>query len=369
MSFSAWTLCRRAMDAVSIGRSLLRAAIGQPPLDRLTADSYNRWFSAATAGRVIPALIEVAGKTEPDLTGPQWEELIAVDRAVQARSLHLENQLSAIAQVLDARDIEYAALKGSATAHLDYPSPAARQLGDIDILVRPESLQMAETHLSAAGWFRAYGLPGGHEKFTHAITLRDRTNVELDVHQAIAHRAVGLRVPTSELLSRAERYALPRSTQLALCANDRFLHAAVHLGTADPAHRRLSSMADVLLLAHSPEVDPFATFSSAAEWRLSWLVVRALKIAFRSAEMDVPDRWMSAIEVIPPRDDLLIRLAYRAASRRAVIEELAYLRLLSKRDAFRYLRGYMRPDDLYRSSHGRGPVAQSRYLARKALGK
>ena len=66
---------------------------------------------------------------------------------------HLQRQalLRRLSQALDRDAVPFAVLKGMVLAHLAYPDPALRPMGDIDLWTRPEHLDAAARALEGAG--------------------------------------------------------------------------------------------------------------------------------------------------------------------------------------------------------------------------
>lgn len=321
----------------------------------------------ARVERVVPLLFQLVKGATTDISENQWLQLRELQGAALSRVVQLEHHTIEVSRVLQARRISHAFLKGSATAHLDYPSPEWREFSDIDVLISPSSRVAVLRALADEGWTQGYALPRHHEDFTHAITLV-KSGMELDLHQRIAHRALGLLAPTSDLLDRRRSFSVPGTDMPALSDTDRLIHAALHSATSGiPKRRRLSSLADVLVIAESRPSIAAEVLDRSARWRL-WPVVREeIRIAYRTARIETPDPWRAALQERPRHRDRLVDAAYLAPYRRPVLEEFAYLRLLEGwRSRARYVRGYLATDPDYAEQHGRnGPMAQARYLLRK----
>jgi hypothetical protein len=283
---------------------------------------------------------------------------------VMATMVRFEHDLLEVAAALSDLDCSFAVLKGAATAHLDYPDASLRQYGDVDLLVAPQHFSSACSMLAERGWLQAYPLPRHHERFTHAITLRNAQRVEIDLHQRIAHRAIGLLVPAEELLSGSIEYEVAGTTLSALSQTDRLIHAALHAITSRGPYRRLSSGADVLVLAAAPSPTAGAVLRRAETWRIRSLVEFAIKDTYAAAQLTLPNDWGQAMSVPTGKRDRLVDRAYLSHRRRAAVEEVAYLRLMrSWSDRVSYLSGYFSTDPDYTARNQRsGIVPQSRYL-------
>src|SRR5262249_37581155 len=149
-----------------------------------------------------------------------------------------------------------------------------------------------------------------------------------DLHQRIARRGVGLRIPTRELLDDAVPFVIAGSTLLALNEIDRLIHSTVHAVMSRGPSRRLSSVADVLVEAHQQEQRAPEVLDRAEGWRVRSIVERGVLDAFSTAQVEVPSAWAEAMRRPIRRRDRLVDRAYLAPLRRPASEELAYLRLL-----------------------------------------
>lgn len=343
---------------------LLRSALGRDGPIEPTETDWMRWVELAGTERVLPLLHNIASTTATDLSDEQRQMAAKLQLDLMATMVRFEHDLLDVAGQLSHGGVQCAVLKGAATAHLDYADPALRQFGDVDLLVSPEDLPRAIELLSVTGWRQTYPLPRYHERFTHAITLSNERRVQIDVHQRIAPRAVGELIPTRDLLAKAVTYEVAGQSLWALSEHDRLIHAALHTQASKGAFRRLSSAADVLLLAESNSQTAEAVLARAETWRVRPLVVQAITSTYSDALLSVPDAWVVAISRRTLHRDRLVEHAYLSEERRPAFEELAYLRVMRGwRNRGLYLRGYFSTDADYAKRNLRsGFVAQSRYL-------
>jgi hypothetical protein len=316
--------------------------------------------------RVAPLLYELVDAVPTDLSDERRDEIHSLQLAVQSHSVRLEHHLIVVAALLAEHGIRSAVLKGAATAHLDHADPSWREFVDIDLLIDPADLTEASVLLGREGWVQGYALPRGHEQYTHAVTFVHE-GMELDLHQRIGHRALGLLVPTRELLDHAVPFEIAGAELRALDEIDRLIHSAIHAVTSRGLSRRLSSVADVLLAADRRPHLAGDVLAQAERWRVRSIVERGVRDAYAAAQLGVHAEWADAMRRPIRRRDRLVDRAYLSSFRRPVVEELAYLRLLASwRERWRYARGYLATDADYASQHGRSGVgAQARYLASK----
>ena len=350
--------------------ALLRVVVGRPGPVVPDAATWREWKWLAQWERVAPLLYQLIDLVPTDLTDEQREEVRQLHGSVLLRCIQLEHHMLVALRLLDDHGIRGVALKGGATAHLDYPNPSWREVSDIDVLIDPADRIRALQLLRNEGWVQGYALPKGHDEFTHAVTLvKDR--MELDLHQRIGRRALGLRVPTRELLEGAVSFDVAGAEVFALNDVDRLIHSALHCVSARGDDRRLSSVADVLLGAHRRADAARDVLERAERWRVRLLVEQAVLDAFAVAQLDAPEQWVEAMRRPIHRRDRLVEGAYLSDRRARVRMELAYLRLLRGwRTRWRYVVGYFKTDSDYVQQHRRSGVrAQSRYVLAKLRGR
>lgn len=330
---------------------LVRAAIARAGPIEPDDQDWAAWVTLAVRERAIPQLYAASIGPSAHLSEERLGMIGDMQLDVARMAVRLEQRLLEVAELFHENGIEFAVLKGAATSHLDYSDPSERQFGDIDVLVGPDDFPRSREVLERAGWRHSYALPRHHERFAHALTFRDADGRELDLHQHIAHRALGLVVPTAALLESTTTFSIAGRAMRALRGEDRLIHAALHAIASRGRYRRLSSVADVIVLAEKLHAESSVVFERSERWRIRSLVEAAISDAYREAMLRIPEAW------IPGRSRAtshlmgvgLIDYAYLGPSRRLGAEELVHLRHLpSWRDRLLYAYGHLRVD------HGKG---------------
>jgi len=346
--------------------ALLRVAVERPGSVVPDATTWLRWASVAGAEHVVPLLYQLVDHAPTDLSDDDREAIRSAQVRAQSRFVRLEHHLILVAGLLAQHGIRAAVLKGCATAHLDYPDPSWREVTDIDLLIDPADRSTALALLSHDGWTEGYALPRRHYEYTHAVTLVHE-GMELDLHQRIARRALGLLVPTRELLDHAISFDIAGSELLALDEIDRLIHSTLHAVASRGIYRRLSSVADVLLTADRRPDRAGDVLARAERWRVRSLVERGILDAYAAAQLDVPAAWADAMRRPTHGRDRLVDRAYLSDGRRPLAEEVAYLRLLPRwRDRWAYTRGYFAFGPESEAPRRRsGPRERARYLLAK----
>ncbi len=218
----------------------------------------------AMGQRVVPLLAQAVHDGSVAVPAATAEAIVQRDRAVQRSSVAIEIELLSVAEVLDRAGLGFVLLKGLATGHLDYPSPAWRQTGDVDLLLSAADVASAVELLVRRGAVSV--VSDEISTLAKATTVRMPSGVEIDLHARpvmLPYGAVGL-LPTVPC-------EIGGVTLQALARPDRWAHAVAHHALSAPGYRRASSLCDVL--ATWPTPDEHQQWGDAiARWRATTLL-------------------------------------------------------------------------------------------------
>jgi hypothetical protein len=168
---------------------LLQAALGS---GEDVARSWSEWRGrvnlddvTATSFRLLP--LTYVNLLEHGVDDPDLGRLKGIYRQAWVRAQLQQRGLAEALRLLADAGIETMLLKGSALLQRVYPTPAARPMEDLDVLVHPEQLRRAVDGLVAGGWriSRADGLPDSRIPLVHAVHLRRQIAewINLDLHR------------------------------------------------------------------------------------------------------------------------------------------------------------------------------------------
>jgi Uncharacterised nucleotidyltransferase len=287
-----WSTVNVADDA-SVGEVLLAvAAYGLAgttrtlPAKPLPDEAWELFFHTALSERLIGLLAAaVEGEAMP-VTGGQRDAVEDAHVQAMARTLVLERVMLDTVEILRVERIDVRLLKGSAFAHLDYPDPALRPCGDVDLLVRGGQFDVAVRRLEAAGLHRVQVEPrrGFASRFGKGVTLRSADGIEIDLHRTLAHGSYGFTVPLDEMWRSPSVLRLAATDVAVLSAEDRLLHAAYHLLLGAPPIRLLH-LRDVAEMALYGGLDASAVRRRAALWRAEAVLSLALRETWSQLEI------------------------------------------------------------------------------------
>ena len=187
-----------------------------------------------SALKPTPVWLQVPARLRDELTRAYYQ--------AQARELFLEQEIADDLNALSEHGIDTLLLKGTALAHLLYPSPALRPRCDTDLLLRDKpTADRAWQLLKQRGYTRQPAVSGdfvSHE-YCCARKTTPQTGVVLDVHWRLSNsnyfaqkfsfeQLLAQRVPVQPLGPSAFALSLPHALMHAL------LHRLWSLGAGEP---------------------------------------------------------------------------------------------------------------------------------------
>lgn len=260
--------------------AIIAAALpgGMPPdtLRGTPSQVVTRLTALRASGLVRAGLDVGSGSAWADWPDDARAALDALHLAELRSSLAVESVAVTVARQLERAGVPYAITKGCATAHLDYPDPAERVSGDVDLLVARADFPGALESLASIGYGRME--PPFRARWEHRyakdIPLINEVHVEVDVHLALATGHFGVAMNTDPLLAHTTTFTVGGHHLRALDATGRLIHATIHsaAGTA----MQLASAADVAMIGGRPDHDHSALVSRLAATGAGAIVARGV---------------------------------------------------------------------------------------------
>jgi len=184
------------------------------------------------------------------------ETLAALEIARRSAAVgHLPRQavLRRMAQALDAAGIPFVVLKGAALAHLAYPDPTLRAMGDIDIWTRPDDLDRTAAVLTTVGipyssrmeLRRAAGKPMAQD--SSRVFEATGTTVVVELHGEVRSMLAVAPAWSAVAWSRAAPRNLGGIAARVLHAEDMLTHLAVHASAHHHFEMGLRPLLDIAL--------------------------------------------------------------------------------------------------------------------------
>lgn len=262
----------------------LKSSLQVSPTEPLNQIAWEELLLHVRMQRISSLLTRAVVDGRVPATYAQIQEALDIDTQALARVLVLEATLVQLASVLGDADVHFRVLKGPAVAHLDYPDPAWRDFGDLDLLIHPDDLDSAVAVLADHGYVRRFPEPrtGFDRRFTKSVSMANADGLEFDLHRTFAPGLFGLRVRVSMLWdSPPERFVLGGRTLDALRVEKRLIHACYHaaLGNVPP---RLVPLRDIAQLLLGGRLDATRVLQLAAAWQGEAVVAHAITTAWRA---------------------------------------------------------------------------------------
>lgn len=236
----------RSVSAFGLAGSLLE--LPAQPLDEA---GFVRLSSAVRRQRLTGLFwAAIEGGALPT-TESQRERAEAAHVRVLTGVLALEELLVDTARLFADEQIPVRVLKGSALAHLDFPDPALRPFGDIDLLIPGTRFDDAVALLVGRGCTRRFPdpRPGFYRRFGKGASVRTPEGLEIDLHRSFSMGPFGERLALDDIWSACEVFEVAGEPLTTLPVEVRLLHACYHaaLGDRVPQLAPLRDVAQILL--------------------------------------------------------------------------------------------------------------------------
>ncbi len=246
-------------SAVDFWQSLLESRARQGRRDDASWPGRDSWIAFLT-----PALVE-------SLTPGGMDEAVLRENRLYGR-FQQAVQTQALAWIAEA-GIDCVALKGFAAAFLYYPEPAARLIGDLDLLVRRQDLQRLIEALAARGFAFGGGSDPAWGFLSDASFLPFHSadgNCNLDLHVEPDSYPLHLGLDVERVFARARQVMAGTRMVAVPCAEHMALIAVSNLAKDKFAPDGLRKLLDLArLLDHEKDFDWAALRATAARSRLS----------------------------------------------------------------------------------------------------
>lgn len=223
-----------------------------------------RDFAGSSEEQILVDLARSQGLLGPLARAGIEPYVQAFDKAAEkeqvARNLQLLAHLLEVTRAFESEGLPYLVLKGASSSQQLYGTPHAREYGDLDLLVSPESLDKAEALLESLG-FQFVGRPStpgrlrAFRQFIREVSaLNSRTAAVVDLQWRPFGHWVAYNPPFETLWSRRSRLDLGGlGTIWTLDATDTLILLAFH-GSQD-GWRYLKSLLDFAIAVSSWKVD------------------------------------------------------------------------------------------------------------------
>ena len=278
--------------------AIRRAACAVGDWDALTEKADYHGMSALLCWNLMRAC--------PDLVPPPaLDRLRQAFNANAARNLRFASELVRIASLFERAGIEFVPIKGPAVAWSLYESPALRQMGDLDLLVRPADASHAVDVLVASGAVPAYGTDLRFFRSARELPLTSSAGVGLDLHWALAAAQFGHALDLHHFWSRLVPATFAGRTFRTFAPNDLLIFLSVH--GAKHFWSSLRWLADLARLIDGASLDWDAIMAYAGARRASRIVSASLLLAADVLGANVPAAVLDRARACPHASTIAVQ--------------------------------------------------------------
>lgn len=246
--------------------------------------------------RLLPLLFTHLNDVAADIV-PNAERVTLRDEfaANAAKNLALALELVAAVDLLDSQGIRALPYKGPTFAQCIYGSLAARQMKDVDILVRPADLDRTVSLLAARGFVSVTRvLPMARRLgLEHQCALfRPSDGTIIELHVSVVPRAMAPPVTLDELWRNRLQTSMLGGTMPSPSHEDMLVILCLHGSKHQWA--RLEWICGLAELLRSKPLDWLKVLARADQWRATRMLNTGLLLAAELLNANVPDTVLAA---------------------------------------------------------------------------
>jgi hypothetical protein len=319
------------------------------PTEPLAEGEWPAFLDAVAGERLVGLLALAILDGAFPATDGQIEAVASLETDVAVVALMLERLLLSVSDRFVGAGIDFRVLKGPSVAHVDYPEPALRSFGDLDLLVRGSDFAGAVAVLEAEGGRRA--VPelrrGFDRRFGKGATISMPGRLEVDLHRTFVAGPLGMMIDLDGLFETSTGFVLGDRLLVGLGAEERFLHACVHAALGRPARR--NSLRDIAQMVLGGDLDLARVYGLADAWRARAVLARGVNLAWNGLEISdsvALSAWSARYRPEPADRRLLD--AYIGGDRSYTRQAIATFRAIPRRrDKIAYARSLVLPERPY----------------------
>jgi hypothetical protein len=270
--------------------------------DRVDDATWRALLAQVGAKRLSGHLVAAISSGALQVSQDQADAAAEKHAAAMVSSLRLEQLLLEVVERFDDEGVDHRVLKGCAVAYLDYPDPALRSFGDVDLLVRSEHIDEAVRILTTAGYRRGFPepRPGFDRRFTKGAAFVSPAGLELDLHRTLALGPFGLMIDLDDLWTDAAPYELAGRALQAMARPQRLLHACYHAALGDPAPRLVAVRDVAQMLEDTSDQEVALVLRVADRWGGAVVLTRALSLSGAVLGLAEPAWTPHLVQLGPP---------------------------------------------------------------------
>lgn len=261
-----------------------------------TVRDWSTVLDLARRHRMIPLLhLHLSAAADDSVPAPVLATLREEFSANAARNLTLALELLAVTDLLESNGIRALPYKGPALAQCVYGSLAARQMKDLDILLRPADVDRAVSLLETRDYTAVTRvLPGARRlglEYQRVLARDDETIIEL--HWSVVPRSMAPAVALDDLWPNRLHTAILGKALPSPSHEDMLVVLCIH----GSKHRwaRLEWICGVAEMLRSKPLDWIRVLGRARQWHARRMLGAGLVLASELLDAPVPDPVIAAV--------------------------------------------------------------------------
>lgn len=222
------------------------------PLSSLGEHDWQGLFEAATVQQVRPIVLRSLVSADAARLVPPvlWQPFEQACRGIAEKNLRQHAELARLLRVLGAHHIPVVLLKGAHVATALYGNVGLREMGDLDLLLRPEHLADATRLVLESGYTPVRPFTVEHDMSAKPhVTRLVNGSTDIELHWNITDPGTRHTIDPSVLWSRAVPVRILGVDTLGLSTEDLALHLCAHAAYRHHFGFGLRSLRDLAELA------------------------------------------------------------------------------------------------------------------------
>jgi hypothetical protein len=252
---------------------------------------WTRLASVAEFHGLTPLLLRNLKSAEVAIPSDTAKAMAEWDAATVRQNLYLTSELLRVHSALRERGIETVPLKGPAIASEIYSDLGLRPFSDIDLLVRREQIQQAESAVSELGYAPEFSIPAHLREGWLAqqceLTFRRSGTIRLELHWDISPLYFALETGVEEFWNRVSTVRVGDASLPNLSPADLLFTLIVH-GTRHAWSRVMWAVDVAEFLQRGPAIDWERFWQNAASRGAARMMATGLCLVQRAFGVSLP---------------------------------------------------------------------------------
>ena len=174
-------------------------------------------------------------------------ELSRISKGITGNNIFMYQELGKLLKLFTRSHLDIIVLKGASYIETLYKNISLRSMGDIDLLVKEENLELARELLLNNGYIQESGWNEHQQVDTHHLAhfIHQLNKTVVELHWTIGMYEQILPINMEEVWSRAQLISIGKNKMKILSAEDMILHQCSHLFIVHEGEFSLKNLCDI----------------------------------------------------------------------------------------------------------------------------